>query len=88
MFPRSARSAGVRSALAATGATALLTGTAVALVAVPTSAQAASAVQCQVSYSVTSDWGSGFGTTVTVKNLGAAWTSWTLGYSYAGNQTL
>ena len=55
--------------------------------AAPPAAQAAT-VQCQVTYAVSSDWGSGFGTNITIKNLGAAWTSWTLGYSYSGNQTL
>jgi hypothetical protein len=48
----------------------------------------AATVQCQVTYSVQSDWGSGFTTSVTIKNLGSAWTSWTLGYSYSGNQRL
>jgi hypothetical protein len=58
---------------------------AVGLTALP--ARAAT-TQCQVTYSVQSDWGSGFTTSITIKNLGSAWTSWTLGYSYAGNQSL
>jgi len=61
--------------------------TAGALVAVSGPAHAAG-TQCQVSYSVTNDWKSGFTTTVAITNLGDAWTSWTLGFSYAGNQTL
>jgi hypothetical protein len=48
----------------------------------------AATVQCQVTYSVQSDWGTGFTTSVTIKNLGSAWTGWTLGYSYAGAQKL
>src|SRR5581483_4079444 len=48
----------------------------------------AAGTECQATYSVTNDWGSGFQTSVTITNLGAPWTSWTLGYSYAGNQTL
>lgn len=59
-----------------------------AVVAVPRAAQAAGTTQCQASYSVTNDWGSGFTTNVTITNLGSPWTGWTLGYSYAGNQTL
>jgi len=55
--------------------------------AAPQMAQAAG-VQCQATYTTTWDSGTGFGTSVTITNLGAAWTSWTLGYSYAGNQTL
>ena len=50
---------------------------------------AATAVtSCQVTYSVSTDWGSGFTTAISIQNTGPAITSWTLGYSYAGNQTL
>ena len=62
----------------------LAAGTAVAVS--PGVAQAASA--CQVSYSVSSDWGTGFTAAITIQNTGSAITSWTLGYSYAGNQAL
>src|ERR1039458_2740608 len=62
----------------------LAAGTAVAVS--PGVAQAATA--CQVSYTVSSDWGTGFTAAVTIQNTGSAITSWTLGYSYAGNQTL
>jgi endoglucanase len=68
----------------ATAAVALVAG---ALVALPGAAQAAG-VQCQATYAVTNDWGSGFTASVTITNLGSAWTSWTLGYSYTGNQAL
>jgi endoglucanase len=51
-----------------------------------TAAQAAAA--CQVQYTVQSDWGTGFSLAVTVQNTGSAITSWTLGYTYAGNQSL
>jgi hypothetical protein len=51
-----------------------------------TAAQAAAA--CQVQYTVQSDWGTGFSLAVTVENTGSAITSWTLAYTYAGNQTL
>jgi endoglucanase len=43
---------------------------------------------CQVAYTVNSDWGTGFSIAVTITNNGPAITSWTLGYSYSGNQQL
>ena len=72
-------------------------GTASAAVAHPAAAaqQAAAAKpaattvgSCQITYTVQSDWGTGFTAAVTVENTGPAITSWTLAYSYAGNQTL
>lgn len=46
------------------------------------------AFTCKIDYSA-KDWGSGFGATVTIGNVGtAAVDGWTLTYSYAGNQTL
>jgi len=51
-------------------------------------APASAAPVCQVAYTVSNDWGTGFTTAVTITNNGAAISSWTLGYSYAGNQTL
>jgi cellulose 1,4-beta-cellobiosidase len=53
-----------------------------------TATQASAAPACQVAYTVQSDWGSGFSLAVTITNNAAALTSWTLAYSYAGNQTL
>jgi cellulose 1,4-beta-cellobiosidase len=50
--------------------------------------QASAAATCTVQYSVSSDWGTGFSLAVTITNTGSAITSWTLGYSYSGNQTL
>ncbi|MFC0436929.1 cellulose binding domain-containing protein [Kutzneria buriramensis] len=47
---------------------------------------AATAASCQVAYAVTSDWGSGFGVSITITNTGPAISSWTLQYSYSGNQ--
>src|SRR5882724_12791837 len=49
---------------------------------------AATTPSCQVAYSVTNDWGTGFGIAITITNNGPALTSWTLGYSYGGNQKL
>src|SRR4051812_21543184 len=34
------------------------------------------------------DWGAGFTAGITLTNLGDAWTSWTLTYSYSGSQKL
>ena len=39
-------------------------------------------------YSAPSDWGSGFTAAITITNNSSAISSWTLQYSYAGNQTL
>ncbi|HEU5355629.1 MAG TPA: cellulose binding domain-containing protein, partial [Actinocrinis sp.] len=71
----------LRRAIAALIATSFA---AVGLTALP--AQAAT-TQCKVTYTK-SDWGSGFTASITIQNLGAAWTSWSLGYSYSGSQTL
>jgi Glycoside hydrolase family 44/Cellulose binding domain/Fibronectin type III domain len=47
---------------------------------------AGSAAQCTVAYSVSNDWGSGFSANTTVTNLGAATSSWQLGFTFTGNQ--
>jgi endoglucanase len=50
---------------------------------------AATGISCAVSYTVTNDWGTGFTAAVTITDTGsAALDDWTLGYAYAGNQTL
>ena len=49
---------------------------------------ATTVTSCQVTYTVQSDWGTGFTVAITIENTGSAITSWTLGYSYAGNQAL
>ena len=49
---------------------------------------AAAAAGCQVTYSVGSDWGTGFTAAITITNTGPAITSWSLQYSYANGQTL
>ncbi|WP_217145015.1 glycoside hydrolase family 6 protein [Streptomyces sp. AC627_RSS907] len=46
----------------------------------------AAAVPCTVDYKVQNDWGSGFTAAVTVTNNGAATSSWSLGWTYAGSQ--
>ncbi|MFI9154565.1 glycoside hydrolase family 6 protein [Streptomyces sp. NPDC053367] len=69
--------------LAALALTAGASGTALAVV--PGDAGVA-AVPCTVDYKVQNDWGSGFTAAVTVTNNGAAKSSWSVGWSYAGNQ--
>ena len=55
-----------------------------ALTATPASA----ATGCSVSYTVPSQWNTGFTANIVITNLGSPLTSWSLGYSYGGNQTL
>src|SRR6184192_291842 len=87
----SLRSVRLKSAASAVAGAALAAGAGTAAALAPGAANATAAadtVQCQVAYSA-NDWGSGFGASVVIKNVGTtAWSSWTLGYSYAGNQTL
>ena len=49
---------------------------------------AAASPVCQIAYTVNSDWGTGFSIAITITNNGPAITSWTLGYSYSGNQKI
>ena len=49
--------------------------------------QASAAPACQVAYSV-NQWNTGFTASITITNNAAAITSWTLAYSYTGNQAL
>jgi cellulose 1,4-beta-cellobiosidase len=50
--------------------------------------QASAQAGCAVQYVVNSDWGTGFSVAINITNEGSAISSWTLGYSYTGNQTL
>ena len=74
------RARNLASLVAAAG---LAAGTAVAV----TSGVATAAPACQVQYSV-NQWNTGFTAAVTITNNGSAITSWTLAYSYTGNQAL
>ena len=51
-------------------------------------ASANAATGCTVAYTVQSQWNTGFSASVSITNLGSPITSWTLAYSYSGNQTL
>jgi len=55
--------------------------------AIAASPPASAATGCSVAYSV-NQWNTGFTASITITNLGSPITSWTLGYSYSGNQTL
>src|SRR6516225_6506224 len=86
-----------RAAAAWAAACSLAAGTLVAIgvvaataaTAAPGGAQpAAASPVCQVAYVVNSDWGTGFSIAITITNNGPAITSWTLGYSYSGNQKI
>jgi hypothetical protein len=77
----------LRRYLAATAAL-LLAAAGLSAVALAGAAPASAATGCSVSYSVSSQWNTGFTAAITITNLGAPLTSWTLGYSYAGNQQL
>jgi hypothetical protein len=50
--------------------------------------QAAASTGCSVTYTVSSQWNTGFSVAVTITNNGPAISNWTLGYSYSGNQQL
>jgi cellulose 1,4-beta-cellobiosidase len=72
-----------------TGLAALVLGAAgLGAVALAGAAPASAATGCSVAYSVSSQWATGFGVAISITNLGSPLTSWTLGYSYAGNQQL
>ncbi|MGJ5752142.1 cellulose 1,4-beta-cellobiosidase [Streptomyces puniciscabiei] len=67
-------------------ALALVAGTSgTALLAAPAGA-ATSTVPCTVAYTVQNQWDTGFTAAVTITNNGAAKSSWSLKWSYAGNQ--
>ena len=71
-----------RHGMAVFAASAVVAG--VAVVAAAGTAQAAAG--CKVTYSV-NDWGGGFTGTVTLANTGsAAWSAWSLGFAFPGNQ--
>ncbi|MEN8651948.1 glycoside hydrolase family 6 protein [Streptomyces sp. 21So2-11] len=71
--------------------TALIAACAVIVAAAGTAATLSSPARaaapgCTVDYKVTNQWDAGFGAAVTVTNTGDAVGSWTLEWSYAGNQ--
>src|ERR1035438_1680071 len=82
-LPARAGRSGLRRGIAAAAAAAL----GCAGLAAVAATQASAAVVCQVGYTV-NQWSTGFTAAVTITNTGTAITSWTLAYSYSGNQAL
>jgi cellulose 1,4-beta-cellobiosidase len=68
-----------RRHIAAISAAALVAGGVAAVTMVPANAATSG---CTVQYVVQSQWGGGFTGSVTITNLGAATTSWTLGFDF------
>jgi cellulose 1,4-beta-cellobiosidase len=83
-FLRGDGRSGLRRGVAVAGA--LLMGAGV--IAIASTQASAAASGCSVTYTVTTQWNTGFGVDIQATNLGAPVTSWTLGYSYANGQTL
>ncbi|HEV2638023.1 MAG TPA: glycoside hydrolase family 6 protein [Actinocrinis sp.] len=69
----------------ATAAAASAALVATALVAI-SAEQASAASGCSVSYTITNQWNVGFGTNISITNLGSPITSWTLAWTFGGNQ--
>ncbi|MEU4560259.1 cellulose binding domain-containing protein [Actinoplanes sp. NPDC023936] len=66
----------------------VLTVGAAAAVAGVLNADAAETVTCSVTYSVASQWNSGFTGDVKIRNTGAAVTGWTLGFTFPSGQKI
>ncbi|MFJ3304040.1 glycoside hydrolase family 6 protein [Streptomyces sp. NPDC086549] len=75
-----------RTRTAILAALALAAGTCGAALTTSPANAAATAVPCTVDYKVQNQWDTGFTAAVTVTNNGAAKTSWSVKWSYAGNQ--
>src|ERR1051326_7932711 len=71
-------------ATAAAGAALLASLSIVAI----TTAQASAAAGCSINYSIASQWNVGFSTNITITNLGDPISSWTLKWSFGGNQQI
>src|SRR5438270_310999 len=54
----------------------------------PPSALAADTPACQVTYTVTDQWPTGFNADVTIRNNGPALNGWTLAWSFPGSQRI
>ncbi|WP_110515234.1 cellulase family glycosylhydrolase [Herpetosiphon llansteffanensis] len=48
----------------------------------------AAAATCEVTYTISNQWETGFTANVSVKNLGIGLNNWQLGWDFAGNQTI
>ncbi|MFC8415949.1 cellulose 1,4-beta-cellobiosidase [Streptomyces coelicoflavus] len=75
-----------RTRTAMLAALTLVAGASGTALAAHSASAGAAAAACTVDYQVQNDWGSGFTAAVTVTNNGAATSSWSLGWTYAGSQ--
>ncbi|MEG8278178.1 glycoside hydrolase family 6 protein [Streptomyces sp. AHA2] len=75
-----------RTRTALLAATALVAGATGTAVAVDPGGAGAAAVPCTVDYTIQNQWSTGFTAAVTVTNNSAAKSSWSLKWSYAGDQ--
>ncbi|MFF4036257.1 glycoside hydrolase family 6 protein [Streptomyces sviceus] len=75
-----------RTRTALLAALALVAGASGTALAVAPGDAGIAAVPCAVDYKVQNQWDTGFTTAVTITNNGAAKSSWSLKWSYAGNQ--
>lgn len=67
------------------GSTTYATSTSNSVVATVSAASAG----CHVTYTISSQWASGFGAAISLQNTGStAWTSWTLTWTFANGQTV
>lgn len=82
--PRRFGATRLNRATAATAAAVLAAASIVAVAAQPASA----ASGCSIAYSITNQWNVGFGTNVTITNLGSPITAWTVGWTFGGNQAV
>ncbi|OAH15373.1 glycoside hydrolase family 6 protein [Streptomyces jeddahensis] len=77
-----------RTRTALLAAMALVAGAAGSAMAVVPSDVGTAAVPCTVDYKVQNQWDTGFTAAVTVTNLGSAKSSWSLGWTFAGDQKI
>jgi len=82
--PRRIAAGRTTRATAAAGAALLASLSIVAL----TTGQASAAAGCSINYTISSQWNVGFSTNVTITDLGSPLTSWTLGWTFGGNQQI
>src|SRR6202022_4032312 len=82
-----ARSPRLRAVVASVGSVALAVGAGIVATAAANPAGAATPA-CAVTYSISSQWNTGFGANITIVNNAAAINGWTLGFSFAAGQSV
>ncbi|MGY4644833.1 rhamnogalacturonan lyase family protein [Cellulomonas sp. URHB0016] len=70
------------------GATVLVTALGIVAAGLAGASTASAATGCRVTYTVTNQWGTGFGADVAIENLGDAVAGWRLTWSFAAGQTV